>query len=146
MPPLSTPAHAPTPAPTVPTATSVPAVRHASYPNSAVGRLLQPPTSRSKITAAGTIGTTPPAIATPRSCSSSQRVTPSAADNPKALPPAINTASTYRTLLAGSSRSVSRVPGAPPRTSTAPTVPGGVRTTVTPLAQPAPIVASGSSL
>src|SRR5277367_6209304 len=85
-PPFSTPAQAPTPAPTVPTGSVAPslpaAALTAAYPNSAVGRLDQPPTSRSKITAPGTIGTTPPDIATPRSCSSSQRITPSAAANP----------------------------------------------------------------
>src|SRR5581483_11339924 len=112
----------------------------------AVGRHAHPPTGRSKTTAAGTIGTTPPSIATPRSRSSSQVITPSAAASPYALPPVSTTASTYRTELIGSSRSVSRVPGAPPRPSTAPTVPGGATTTVVPVAHPAPSVASSSIL
>ncbi|SHV12770.1 Uncharacterised protein [Mycobacteroides abscessus subsp. abscessus] len=55
------------------------------------------------------------------------------------------TASTVATVLAGSSRSDSRVPGAPPRTSTAPVVPGGANTTVVPVAQPAPRLASAST-
>ena len=143
-PPLSTPTRAPTPAPTVPMATSVPAVSAAARPNSAFGRHFQPPTGRSKITAEGTIGTTPSSIATPRPCSSSHSITPSAAARPKALPPLSTTASTWRTELIGSSRSVSRVPGAPPRQSTAPTVPGGVSTTVVPAAQPEPSSTSGS--
>ena len=89
--------------------------------------------------AAGTIGT--------RSCGSgptgqpapasyAAAATPSAADSPNALPPASTTASTAETRLRGSSRSVSRVPGPPPRTSTPPTVPGGGTTTVTPVSQP----------
>ena len=137
-PPLSTPARAPMPAPAQPTATSTPAFAAAAYPNSAVGRFAHPPTGRSKITAAGTIGTVPPFICTPRPCSSSQRITPSAAASPNALPPVRTTASTWRMLLDGSSSSVSRLPGAPPRTSTAPTVPGGATTTVVPQAHPRP--------
>ena len=86
-----------------------------------------PPRPRSNRIAAGTIGT--------RSCGSgptgqpapasyTAAATPSAADSPNALPPASTTASTAETRLRGSSRSVSRVPGPPPRTSTPPTVPG----------------------
>src|SRR5688500_20332641 len=44
---------------------------------------------------------------------------------------------TRSTRFRGSSRSVSRVPGPPPRTSTPPTAPsGGARTTVVPVSQP----------
>src|SRR5271166_2146683 len=132
-----------------PRATSRPADRAAAYPNSASGRSDQSPTVRSKTTAAGTIGTTlspvPSSNRTPRRCSSSHLITPSAAARPYALPPVSSTASTSRTVLEGSSRSVSRVPCAPPRTSTEPTVPGGVSTTVLPVAQPDSRVASAHS-
>ncbi|MDI2023343.1 hypothetical protein PJL18_03891 [Paenarthrobacter nicotinovorans] len=55
---------------------------------------------------------------------------------PKALPPVKTTASTVDTKVVGSRASVSCVPGPPPRTSMEPTVPGGGRTTVTPLSHP----------
>src|SRR5258706_13048295 len=45
-------------------------------------------------------------------------ITPEAASKPKAEPPASITAWTFPTRLMGLSKSVSRVPGAPPRTST----------------------------
>ena len=47
-------------------------------------------------------------------------------------------ASTSLTMFTGASRSVSRVPGPPPRTSTPPTVPRGGTTTVVPVSQPRP--------
>ena len=56
--------------------------------------------------------------------SASQAMAPSAAARPKALPPERHTAWTCCTRLDGSSRSVSRVPGPPPRTSTLATVAG----------------------
>ena len=59
--------------------------------------------------------------AQPMLCSSSQRTVPVAASRPNALPPASTTALTLSTMLSGSSRSVSRVPGAPPRCETPPT-------------------------
>src|SRR5260221_245777 len=68
--------------------------------------------------ALGTIGTTALPTATPRPRSASQRMTPSAAERPKAEPPERQMPSTRSTRQAGSSRSVSRVPGAPPRIST----------------------------
>src|SRR4249919_1142173 len=43
------------------------------------------------------------------------------------------------TMFAGCSRSVSRVPGPPPRTSTAAVVPTGGTTTVVPVSQPRPV-------
>ena len=52
-------------------------------------------------------------------------MTPSAAASPYALPPDRQTALTRCTRFSGSSRFVSRVPGAPPRWSTAPTAPSG---------------------
>ncbi|CAF4270535.1 unnamed protein product, partial [Adineta steineri] len=49
------------------------------------------------------------------------RTTPDAASSPNTLPPAKTIALTIFTVLIGSRRSVSRVPGADPRTSTPPT-------------------------
>ncbi|SHV12738.1 Uncharacterised protein [Mycobacteroides abscessus subsp. abscessus] len=46
------------------------------------GRFFQAPTGRSKMTAAGTMGTVPPDSGTPLPRSSSQRITPSAAASP----------------------------------------------------------------
>ena len=51
---------------------------------------------------------------------------------PERTPPENTTASTRVTVRAGSSRSISRVAGAPPRTSPEPTVPAGNNNTVTP--------------
>src|SRR3982074_1418038 len=65
--------------------------------------------------AVGTIGTMAPATGTPRPRSFSQRITPSAADRPNADPPLRQIASMRSLRAAGSSRSVSRGPGAPPR-------------------------------
>src|SRR3990170_5025126 len=59
-------------------------------------------------------------------------MTPPAASSPKALPPVRSTACTSWIRVPGRSRSVSRVPGAPPRTSTPPTAPSSQRTTVQP--------------
>ena len=65
--------------------------------------------------------------------SSSQRITPPAASRPKALPPARRTACTFSTVFTGASSSVSRVPGAAPRTSTPQTAPPSASTTVQPV-------------
>src|SRR5579859_4190747 len=62
------------------------------------------------------------------------RVTPAAASSPKALPPVSRMACTSCIMQSGSSRLVSRVAGAPPRTSTAPTAGATQRTTVQPVA------------
>jgi hypothetical protein len=84
-PPLSCPTLAPVPAPTVPAAKLAAAFSQAAYPKDASGRLPQSLAGRSKITAAGTIGTTScssvPA-GKPRFRSDSQRITPSAAASP----------------------------------------------------------------
>src|SRR5439155_21971058 len=56
-----------------------------------------------------------------------------AAARPNALPPVSRTASTCWTSVPGRRRSVSRVPGAPPRTSPEPIVPGGQSSTVHPV-------------
>ena len=82
----------------------------AAKPNSAVGRHCQPPTGRSKITAAGTIGTTPPSMPrrgpVPRANASRRRPRPA-----RSASAGSTTASTWRTVLIGSSRSVSRRAG-----------------------------------
>ena len=77
-----------------------------------------PGPTRSKIAAAGTIGTGPPRVGNPRPCSASARITPSAAARPNAEPPDSTIASTCSTRATGSSTAVSRVAGAPPRIST----------------------------
>src|SRR5205085_4937118 len=90
------PTVAPVPAPTEPSAKSLGiAISHASYAIAGVGRASNRPSgARSKITAAGTIGTTPPGTAKPRPRSSIQRITPAAASSPYADPPVSITAST----------------------------------------------------
>src|SRR5512136_1178733 len=60
-------------------------------------------------------------------------MTPAAASRPNAEPPASSTAWTFCTRCIGRSRSVSRVPGAPPRWSTPPTAPFTHSTTVQPV-------------
>ena len=143
-PPLRPPARAPVPAPTHPcwTGPSL-ATTSASLPMAASGRLPNdPPRPRSKITAAGTIGTTSPGPPTgnPTPAEANRTITPSAAASPNADPPDRTTAWTRSTMLRGSSRSVSRVPGPPPRTSTPPTAPpSGASTTVVPVSQPSPM-------
>ncbi len=125
---------APVPAPTLPSSTSPSAAAsQAAYPAASSGRAVDSPIARSNRTAAGTIGTraTPASNPTPRS--SSQRATPSAAARPNALPPVRSTAWISLTEVPGRIGSVSRVPGAPPLTSTDPVVPGGHSTTVHPV-------------
>ena len=63
-------------------------------------------------------------------------MTPFAAASPYALPPVSTTAWTRSIVVVGWSRSVSRVPGPPPRTSTPPTAPPRATTTVVPVSQP----------
>src|SRR5947209_3746971 len=60
-------------------------------------------------------------------------MTPSAAANPNALPPARTIAFAWSTSVPGRQRSISRVAGADPRTSTPTTAPASQRTTVTPV-------------
>src|SRR5262245_20234015 len=74
-------------------------------------------------------------MAKPRPRSRSSACTPAPASRPKAEPPDSTTASMRSAVRCGSSRSVSRVAGAPPRTSTA-TVAGSAKTiAVTPEAR-----------
>ena len=65
--------------------------------------------------------------------SSRYRITPEAASSPNALPPVSTIACTLSTMLIGLSRSVSRVPGAAPRTSTPPVAPASAMMTVHPV-------------
>ena len=65
-------------------------------------------------------------------------MTPSEAPRPKADPPDRTTPCTASTVFSGCRRSVSRVAGAPPRTSTPQVAPSGATQTV----QPVPASAS----
>ena len=97
----------------------------------------RPAATRSNTTAAGTIGTTPPGTGNPTPAASSRAITPSAAASPYADPPDSTMAWTRWTVASGRSRSVSRVPGAAPRTSAPATAPpAGVSTTVVPESPP----------
>ena len=81
-----------------------------------------PPTPRSNRIAAGTIGTLRTRPRASRCCvPRASGPSPVAASRPNALPPARTIALTLSTMLSGSRRSVSRVPGAPPRCDTPPT-------------------------
>ena len=125
---------APVPAPTRPTGTgSVLAAAYTLAPLSRSGRIGSPPSVRSKMTAAGTIGTGPALVATPRPSASSAATTPSAAASPNALPPLSTRAWACSTDMPGASSAVSRVPGAAPRTSPATTLGSGRTTTVQPV-------------
>jgi hypothetical protein len=79
-----------------------------------VGGALQ--VARSNETAVGTIGTTfGPPTGKPTPAASRQRITPLAAARPYMLPPLSTIAFIVSTMLSGRMRSVSRVPGEPPR-------------------------------
>jgi hypothetical protein len=126
---------APVPAPTEPSATGASvAASHAARPAAASGRTDGSPIPRSNSTAAGTIGTRAISVSNPMSRSASHATAPSAAASPNALPPANTIAWTSGVNVPGRRASVSRVPGAPPFTSTDPAVPGGHSTTVHPVA------------
>src|SRR3712207_345873 len=81
-------------------------------------------------------------ISRPTPFSSRKRTTPSAAERPKALPPVSRRPWVPLTAPMGPRRSVSRVPGEEPRTSTPTTAPSGSSnmTTVQPV-RPSPAVA-----
>ena len=83
--------------------------------------------------AAGTIGTGPASVGKPTPRTDSQVMTPSAAARPNAEPPARQMAWMRSTRDPGRSRSVSRVPGAAPRTSTPAIAPSVASTTVQPV-------------
>ncbi len=125
---------APVPAPTLPSSTG-PAVAAAAArrPWAAPGRTTDEPCPRSNRDMPTTIGTTPALVGSPTPRSSRSRMTPSAAARPKADPPERTTASIRSIIRIGSSRSKSRVAGAPPLTSPEATVPSGNRTTVQPV-------------
>ena len=76
----------------------------------------------------------PYGVGKPRPRDSNQRITPSAAASPKALPPVSSTASTRSTVFSGAKRALSRDPGALPRTRPeARQPPSGQSTTVHPV-------------
>ena len=86
------------------------------------------------------MGTRAPPKRKPTLCSSSQRITPLAASRPNALPPDSTMACTFSTTFSGASSSVSRVPGAAPRTSTPATTPSPASTTVHPVGRPVTVM------
>ena len=132
--PFILPTVAPAPAPTFPSAIlPVVAACAAADPQSAPGRIDGSPTLRSKRIAAGTIGTVAPPYLKPMPRCSRCRTTPVAASRPNALPPARTIAWTTSTVAVGARRSVSRVPGALPRTSTPAVAPCSAMTTVHPV-------------
>ena len=75
-----------------------------------------------------------PFIANPISCSLRYCMTPLLDSRPKALPPLNTTAWTSSTIFLGFNKSVSRVAGPPPRTSTPATAPSFEMMTVHPVA------------
>src|SRR5919107_418951 len=101
----------------------------------ASGRTEGSPTTTSKRRAADTSGMRSTPISRPTPFSSRKRTTPSTAASPKALPPVSSRAWVGRTAPTGPSRSVSRVPGEEPRTSTPTTAPSwpSKRTAVQPV-------------
>ena len=140
-PPLRLPVVAPAPAPAVPSAKSRPASLNARRPRPRYGfsvQSLSPPFRRSKRIAAGTIGTRTAPTAKPRPAAARASITPDAASSPKAEPPESTSASTLSTSRSGASRSVSRVPGAPPMTCTAATNGSSAVNTVVPDLSPRP--------
>src|SRR5918992_1513401 len=102
----------------------------------ASGRTEGSPTTTSKRTAAETRGMRAAPMSRPMPLSSRNRTTPSTAASPKALPPVRSRAWVGRTAPTGPRRSVSRVPGEEPRTSTPTTAPSwpSKRTAVQPVA------------
>src|SRR5918997_4381690 len=102
----------------------------------APGLASESPTTRSKSTAAETSGMRATPMSRPTPFSSRKPTTPSAAARPKALPPVRRRPWVPLRVPMGPSRSVSRVPGEEPRTSTPTTAPLGSskRTAVQPVA------------
>ena len=136
--PMSLPTVAPVPAPTVPSATgsrgsASSAARTASAPAAMSGRTSADPNARSKMQLEHTIGTRVGPTGRPMPRASSSRAAPLAASRPNAEPPDSMTAWTTSTVFSGRSRSVSRLAGAPPRTSTPPVAPAGAMMAVHPV-------------
>ena len=137
------PTVAPAPAPTVPIATGA----AASPPRSPCSRSRRPDDSSRCCRPADRTGSPPARSAPwrrrtsqPMLCSSSHFTAPVAASRPNALPPERTIALTLSTMLSGLSRSVSRVPGAPPRCATPPAAPSPpTRITVQPVVPPASV-------
>src|SRR5215218_1777027 len=134
--PSTFPTVAPAPAPTLPWAKSpLVAEEAALWPISASGRTVGSPMTTSKRTAAETRGMRATPTSRPMPFSSRKRTTPSAAASPNALPPVRRRACVPRKAPMGPRRSVSRVPGEEPRTSTPTMAPSGFskRTAVQPV-------------
>src|SRR5262249_26465094 len=143
-PPFTPPDRAPAPAPTLPICTGpLLAARQAFMPNDASGRKLKgaqrPGSNRIADVTMGAIVPFPTGM--PRPWLSRHVATPSDAARPYALPPLSVTAWTVPTAFSDFRRSVSRVPGAPPRCVTPPVAPPRAMTTVVPVMPPDPFVA-----
>ena len=135
--PSSLPTVQPHPAPTLPRASgssfSSKAAATAWAPSSMPGRTVAEPQARSKRQAEETIGTMPTPTSRPTPLRSSSSAAPEAAARPYAEPPESMTQWRTFTVSSGLRRSVSRVAGAPPRTSTAPVAPFGQTMAVHPV-------------
>ena len=137
-PPLSCPALAPSPAPALPSANSAAGARRGDTAEPAIGRRVLPSAAAGK----GEVEDDRRRhdrhahvahLQSRAPFAARHSMTPPAASSPKAEPPDSTTASTRSTSVPGPSNSVSRLPGAPPRTSTAATAGASASTTVVPL-------------
>src|SRR5262245_25806142 len=95
---------------------------------------LLPPLLRSKVMACVTTGTVAAPNLRPRPSARRKDSTPPAASRPNTEPPDSTTASRPLTVISGSSRALSRAPGAPPRLVPEATLSRASRIAVTPLA------------
>src|SRR3990170_1397955 len=95
---------------------------------------LSPPFRRSKTMACTAMGTLIERIIRPRPWPRRKEPPPPAASRPNSEPPESTTASMLVTVISGSSRAVSRLPGAPPRVTPDATFAWSKTTTVTPVA------------
>ena len=138
-PPCMSPAIAPRPAPIEPSAKWAAAPSTARMPRWRYGGVapqrLSPPFPRSCNTAHGTMGMASESCLrrSPISRPDSTEVTPSAAASPNTAPPDNTTACARPTRFSGARVSVSRKPGAPPRTSTPAGQSAAQSTVVTPV-------------
>ena len=142
-PPRILPTVAPHPAPTFPSASDWQSRSSAAFaaarPMAASGWAFSP-TSKSNRQALTTMGTSALSTGKPMPRSASSSMTPVDDAKPNALPPESTTACTDSIMFSGLSKSVSRVAGPPPRTSTPQTAPAGATSTV----QPVPIRGSSA--
>ena len=138
-PPRHLPTVAPRPAPTRPVATGGGGrgPRRPARRGPPPGRAVPPDVTRSKIAAAGTIGHRPAAGREPPPVLG-ERVHHAVGrrETERGAAATARPRRRARRCAPGSSSAISRVAGAPPRTSPEPTVPGGSSTTVTPVPSP----------